>query len=272
MSIKISACLVVYNEAKLIRRCLESIKNLVDEIIVIHDGECTDQTLEIVKNYTDKIYIKSHVGIAEPLRSFSYEVAEGPWILQIDADEYFDESEIDKIKNLANSESCNAYIFKWELFDGKKPVYFAGLQKMCLFRKDKIKFQGLPQKMPYVEGVVCGVGIFLRHRPAYNNISWATANKKRKYWLESHVKYFFPELVKYECFNTTPDSWVDYTKKVRQNSFLFLIFYPLKNLLGQLKNGLWRSWTGFNCALQQYVYYLFLYYRVWQMSRKLKSH
>ena len=41
----ISACLVVHNEEKLIGRCLESIKNLVDEIIVVHDGPCQDKTL-----------------------------------------------------------------------------------------------------------------------------------------------------------------------------------------------------------------------------------
>jgi glycosyltransferase involved in cell wall biosynthesis len=271
MNTKISACLIVYNEAKLIERCLQSIKNLADEIIVVHDGECTDQTLEIARKYTDKIFVKPHVGIAEPIRSFSYQTAIGVWILQIDADEYFDECEVEKIKLLTNSENCSAYNFKWELFDGQKPVYFPGLQKMCLFKKSSIKFQGLPQKMPDIEGKVCSVDIFLRHRPLYENISWAMANKKRKYWLASHVKYYFPELVQYECFNTTSDSWIEYTKKVKQHPLIYLILYPVKNLLGQLKNGLWRSRIGVNIALQQYVYYFSLYRQVWKMNRKLKS-
>ena len=41
----ISACLVVYNEEKVIRQCLDSIKGFVDEIILVHDGQCTDKTL-----------------------------------------------------------------------------------------------------------------------------------------------------------------------------------------------------------------------------------
>jgi glycosyltransferase involved in cell wall biosynthesis len=260
----ISACIIVYNEEKIIGRCLESIKDLVDEIIIIHDGECTDNTLEIAKKYTGKIFIKEHIGIAEPLRSFSYQVASGEWILQIDADEYFDREDIGKIKNLLLDNSVNGYQFKWELRSGDRPIYIKGLQKLCVFRKNAISYQGIPQTAVIVRGKTKKVDIFLRHRPLYDNVSWATANKKRKYWLQSHVKYFFPELVKYECFNTTPDSWIEYTKKVRRHQVFYLFFYPLKNMAGQLKNGLWRTWIGWNIALQQYVYYIALYYRVWR--------
>lgn len=266
----ISACLVVYNEEKLIERCLESIENLVDEIIIVHDGECKDNTLEIAERYTDKIFIKPHIGIAEPLRSFTYEQAKGEWILQIDADEYFYKEDVQRIKKILSNTDFDGYWLKWELWDGEEPIHFRGLQKLCFFRKNSISYQGLPQTAVTVNGKVGKADIFLRHRPNYENISWKTANAKRKYWLESHVKYFFPELVEYHCFNDIIDSWVDYTKKVRRNPLFYLIFYPLKNFLGQLKNGSWKSRTGFNIALQQYVYYFSLYWIIWKMTKKLK--
>lgn len=267
---KISACLVVYNEEKLIERCIESFKDYVDEIIVVHDGDCTDKTLEIAGRYTDKIFIRPHIGIAEPLRSYSYEVATCEWILQVDADEYFDPADAQQIRALVENEHSDAYIFKWELFDGDQAVAFPGLQKLCLFRKSKISNLGIPQVGVHVDGVVRNADVLLHHKPLYDNVSWSTANKKRNYWLESHVDYFFPELVKYECFNTTPVKWIDYTKKVRKYPWAYIIFYPMKNLLGQLKNGLWKTRLGINVAFQQYIYYLVLYYRIWKKSRSLK--
>lgn len=268
---KISACLVVYNEEKLIKRCLESIKGLVDEIIIVHDGECSDQTLQIAADYTDKIFIKTHVGIAEPLRTFTYQQAKSEWILQIDADEYFHSEDIEKIKKLTEADDVSGYNLRWELFNGKEAVSILGLQKLCLFRKSKITYQGLPQTAVSVNGIVKNVNVVLHHRPLYNNISWASANTKRSYWLKAHVRYFFPEIVTYECFNTSANSWVIYTQKVRRHPLLFMFFYPLKNLIGQLKNGLWKNWVGISLAFQQYVYYLHLYYKVWQMNKKLRS-
>jgi Glycosyltransferases involved in cell wall biogenesis len=67
---KISACIVVYNEEKVIKRCLDSIKNVVDEIILVHDGPCKDRTLEIAKRYTNKIFIRPHVGMMESTSCF----------------------------------------------------------------------------------------------------------------------------------------------------------------------------------------------------------
>ena len=49
MTNKISACLVVRNEEKIIKKCLDSIKDVVDEIIIVHDGEYNDKTLKICK-------------------------------------------------------------------------------------------------------------------------------------------------------------------------------------------------------------------------------
>ena len=56
----ISACLVVYNEEKSIQCCLESLRPVVNEIIIVHDGECNDKTLEIARKFTKHIYFQPH--------------------------------------------------------------------------------------------------------------------------------------------------------------------------------------------------------------------
>ena len=53
--ISISLCMIIKNEGKVLSRCLDSIKDLVDEIIIIDTGS-TDNTKTIASNYTDKIY------------------------------------------------------------------------------------------------------------------------------------------------------------------------------------------------------------------------
>ena len=51
----------------------------------------------------------------------------------------------------------------------------------------------------------------------------------------------------------------------------YVLFEPVKMLLGQMKNGLWTSWAGINAGLQQFVYYFTLYLRVWKTQREKKS-
>lgn len=51
----LSVAMIVKDEEHNIRRALESIKDVVDEIVVVDTGS-TDRTPEIVREYTDKLY------------------------------------------------------------------------------------------------------------------------------------------------------------------------------------------------------------------------
>ena len=52
----ISLCMIVKNEEKHLARCLDSVAELVEEIIIVDTGS-TDRTIEIASNYTSKIYL-----------------------------------------------------------------------------------------------------------------------------------------------------------------------------------------------------------------------
>lgn len=52
---EISLAMIVKNEEEVIGRCLESVKDIADEIIIVDTGS-TDRTKEIVSQYTDKIF------------------------------------------------------------------------------------------------------------------------------------------------------------------------------------------------------------------------
>ena len=81
---KLSAYIIAYNEEKKIEDCLKSIK-WADEIIVV-DCFSTDQTREICRRYTDKIYQAKFTGFGQ-LRNLALSYTSYDWILNLDADE-----------------------------------------------------------------------------------------------------------------------------------------------------------------------------------------
>lgn len=104
---KISIIVPVYNTAKYIERCLnslvnQSLKNDV-EIIVINDGS-TDNSDKVIKKYIDehsnvpeiKYYKKENTGIAET-RNFGIEKSNSKYILFVDSDDYIDTKLIEKL-------------------------------------------------------------------------------------------------------------------------------------------------------------------------------
>src|SRR3989344_7015472 len=109
MKLKISACLVIYNEGKVLRRCLESLEDVVEEIIIVHDGECKDKSLKIAREFGAKVYIREHIGEAEYHRPFAFNQAKGDWILHIDADEFLSKRTRQEISKLIKSKECDAY-------------------------------------------------------------------------------------------------------------------------------------------------------------------
>lgn len=153
---RISACIVAWNGEKQIRNCLESIKGVVDEIIVVHDGPCVDATIRICKEYTNKIYIRPYIGEAEPHRPFTFEKSTGEWILWIDQDEQLTPQLRKAIPLLVERNDANAFSFVWPVKYANANLtkgFFSKVQKTVLFRKSAIdNFRGLPNEILRVKG------------------------------------------------------------------------------------------------------------------------
>lgn len=189
----ISACLVIHNEDALLRRCLESITSVVDEIILVHDGECRDDSLRIAKEYHATIFQQPFVGEAEHHRPFSYEQAMGEWILQIDADEYLPENAKETITDLLHQSPADGYHFSWPYPDGKGGYIqhgpFSRTYKACLFRKDRMFMIGISHEYPRTFGTVKQTDdIQLFHQPLYDNYSMSVVRKKWKPWAKLQAK------------------------------------------------------------------------------------
>ncbi|MPL97836.1 hypothetical protein SDC9_44031 [bioreactor metagenome] len=85
---KLSACMIAKDEEKNIARCIESYKDVVDEIIVVDTGSI-DKTVEIAKTLGAKVYYYEWNNHFAEAKNFAIDHAKGDWIVFLDADEYF---------------------------------------------------------------------------------------------------------------------------------------------------------------------------------------
>lgn len=82
----ISLAMIVCNEENYLAECLTGIRQTVDEIVIVDTGS-TDQTREIAKQFTEKVYSFSWQNDFSAARNYAIEQSTGEWILSLDADE-----------------------------------------------------------------------------------------------------------------------------------------------------------------------------------------
>lgn len=134
---KISLCMIVKNEEKHLRRCLSSIQNIVDEIIIVDTGS-TDSTVTIAEEFDAKVFGFSWENDFSAARNFSISQATCDYILVLDADEYLDADtdlkvEVDSgvdffsvnIKNY-DSNGITSYHQAVRLFKRRADLYYYG--------------------------------------------------------------------------------------------------------------------------------------------------
>ncbi len=90
--ITISLCMIVKNEEDVLARCLFSIKDTADEIIIVDTGS-TDLTKEIADRFTCKIYDFQWIDDFAAARNYAFSLAKQEYILWLDADDVFAESD-----------------------------------------------------------------------------------------------------------------------------------------------------------------------------------
>jgi len=104
--IKLSVVLATRNEETNIEACLDSVKNIADEIIVI-DENSSDKTREIAKKFGAKVYKVKHEPIFHKTKQKGLELSTGDWVLQLDADERVTvelSNEIKEVISMGNNE------------------------------------------------------------------------------------------------------------------------------------------------------------------------
>ncbi len=100
--------MIVKNEEKKLPRCLESVKGVVDEIVIVDTGS-TDKTLEIAKEHGAKVFEIEWPGAFDLARNESIKHVETEWILWLDADEWLAEGSGSKIRKIIEREDAFSF-------------------------------------------------------------------------------------------------------------------------------------------------------------------
>lgn len=96
---KISLCIICKDEEKKIARCINSVSNKVDEVIVVDTGS-KDKTIEIVKALNAKVFEIPWENDFSKAKNFAIEQATGDWIIFLDADEYIAKGSLGVLRQL----------------------------------------------------------------------------------------------------------------------------------------------------------------------------
>lgn len=98
----LSVCIIAKNEEKNILKCLESIQNIADEVILVDTGS-VDNTINIAKKFNIKIIETSFQNNFSLARNTAIENASKDWIFFIDCDESIDTSQFYKFKEILDN-------------------------------------------------------------------------------------------------------------------------------------------------------------------------
>ncbi|WP_411678880.1 glycosyltransferase [Clostridium thailandense] len=138
-------CMIVKNEEKNLPRCLESVKDIVDEIIIVDTGS-TDSTVEIAESYGAKVLLYKWDDSFANARNFSLQKASKDWILIMDADDELKEEDKDKVIHLVNDKNSDVDVYFGETLsyvgDAPGSDIYTNLNVRFIKNGKGIKFKG----------------------------------------------------------------------------------------------------------------------------------
>lgn len=160
----LSIVMMVKNEERYLDKTLFALNNLrkdIDTELIILDTGSTDNTVEIAKKYTDKVYFAKWNDNFADMRNISISYASGEWILILDADEKL--TNYDKLKEFFNSElhkkHNSATIELKNILDKKEKRYCLAPLLRMFKNVDGFGYDGAIHEQPRYKG------------PVYNNIA-----------------------------------------------------------------------------------------------------
>lgn len=166
---RLSVVIITKNAGYKIKRCLESVK-WADEIVVVDSGS-TDDTIDIVREYTDKIIISDFEGF-DKQRNKGTDAANGDWILQLDADEVVTESLRKRLMRILEGDAARYVSFKFRrknIFLGRVMMYGGWYHYSAhLFKKGFAYYRGSIHEKLIVNGTQGKLEEGVEHYPFYS--------------------------------------------------------------------------------------------------------
>ena len=231
--ILISLCMIVKNEEHCIYRCLNSVKDFADEIIIVDTGS-TDNTKNIACQFTEKIYDFKWVNDFSKARNFAFSKANGRYLFWLDADDYISEDNFLKLKDLKKNldHSIDVYMLKYEIaFDKAGNSTFTYYRERLLKNDGSFCFLGAVHEAVVPHGKIEYLDISIKHlkdraSDPKRNLKIYEELKKYKFLDERELYYYGRELF----YNKKYKQAISQLNKVINNNSSWV-----ENILGALE-------------------------------------
>ena len=164
--ITISLCMIVKNEEKNLGRCLESIRGLVDEIIITDTGS-TDRTKEIARSYTGRVYDFPWIDDFSAARNFAFSKAAMDYCMWLDADDVIEPEDHERFLALKRSLSPKTDVVMMRYhtaFDEAGNPAFTYYRERLIRRLAGLRWQGAVHEAITPSGIVLYNETAVTHR------------------------------------------------------------------------------------------------------------
>jgi glycosyltransferase involved in cell wall biosynthesis len=246
---RVSIVVITLDEEDHLRRCLESVA-WADEIVVV-DAESLDKTVQIAREFTDRVILHPWAGFATQ-KNFAVEQTTGDWVLSMDADEEASPELREEIAAaIADSQVCdgyairrrNVFLGRWMRYGGLYPDW-----QVRLFRRGCGRFvERAVHESVIVDGTLGRLRGHLMHR-SYTGVTDFCERANRYSSLAA-------------------DEWIREGRRVGARE---LVVRPLGRFMSMyvLQRGFLDGRRGLLLAAL-YAYYVFMRTaKVWEVTRR----
>ncbi len=249
MKNNLSVFLITKQEGKNLDKCLASVPNIADEIIIVDSGS-TDNTLEIAKKYGAKIFHKDFVSFTEQ-KNFALSKCSCTWALNLDGDEYLTPALASEIKRTLDktTDFDGYFLIRNNIFLGRKMKH-SGIARESRLRLVKTK------KAKYVGGLV--------HEELIVEGKTSTLKNTFMHNTYTSIEQYFEKFNRYSTLAAMT---------MQQKHKKFNIFHLLRAPFEFIKIYFFR--LGFLDGLQGFLWALFnawykvvKYTKLWDLTRK----
>jgi len=158
--------MIVKDEEQVIGRALDSIKDIVDEIIIVDTGS-TDRTKEIVREYTPEVYDFQWINDFSAARNYAFSKATQEYILWLDADDVLLAEDGVKLKNLKEtlSPTTDVVMMKYNVgFDNQGNVTMSYFRERLVKKARNYQWKEAVHEYLEIYGEIINTEIAITHK------------------------------------------------------------------------------------------------------------
>lgn len=248
MEPRLSVAIITLNAEKSLRKCLDSLKSLSTEVILVDSGS-KDKTVEIAKSYGVKTYFRKFDNFANQ-KNFAVSKTSGEWILAIDADEEISADLAQEIDEAIKGGQYAGYLIPRRNFILGKEIKFSRWSPdthIWLWKKGSGKWKGDVHEEVVIEGKV---GLLKNSKIHYSHETIDSFMKANNLYSGLEAQSLFNNSIKFSIW-----------KMLWQPVFEFVLRFLYKK-------GFLDGSKGFVLAYLMGLYRLTVWIKLWELEQK----